>query len=89
MGLEEAFKVIIDKINENFKDGLYGVNDAGVIVNSISVIGKALSVVKQPEQTITTSTSEIEDVCSDDCKSPEECVVAVNATEIVDLPELN
>lgn len=83
MGLEEAFKVIIDKINENFKDGLYGVNDAGVIVNSISVIGKALSVVKQPEQTETVS-----DVCDNSCDSKEECTNECE-TEIVDLPELN
>lgn len=83
MGLEEAFKVIIDKINENFKDGLYGINDAGVIVNSISVIGKALSVVKQPEQTETVS-----DVCDNNCESEEDCT-DVCKTEIVDLPELN
>ena len=83
MGLEEAFKVIIDKINENFKDGLYGVNDAGVIVNSISVIGKALSVVKQSEQTDTVS-----DVCNNNCDSKEECTNEC-VDEIVNLPELN
>jgi hypothetical protein len=89
MELNEAFKVIVEKINENFKEGLYDINDAGVIVNSIGVIGKALSVVKQPEQTITTSTSEIEDVCHSDCAYPVACNNDGNDTEIVDLPKLN
>lgn len=46
MKLEEAFKTIIDKINENFKAGVYDVNDASVILNSITVIGKALGAAK-------------------------------------------
>lgn len=49
MGLEEAFKTIVEKINENFKDGLYDINDASAIVNAVNIVGKSLSVVKQPD----------------------------------------
>lgn len=61
MGLEEAFKTIVEKINENFKDGLYDINDASAIVNAVNIVGKALSVVKQPEQ-VATATEEVVDL---------------------------
>lgn len=58
MELKEAFETIVNKINVNFKAGLYDINDASTILNAVTVVGKAISVEQPQDQPIEMSVEE-------------------------------
>lgn len=60
MELKDAFEMIVNTINEKFKEGVYDLQTANEVIRSVNVVGQALSATKPVE-----SVDKVEDTTED------------------------
>ncbi len=54
MELKEAFGLIVNTLNDKFKEGVYDLATASSVIEAVNLVGRALSAEKPVEGTATT-----------------------------------